>query len=93
MKLAYCMLNVKDAASAVAELAMPWSIVLGLVSMAMAALSCLCNFGMAPLMAALSIFGLATILVAISAVAGSMAEIVMSITGHTEVELEQRRLA
>lgn len=92
MKFAFLMLGVKDGADAIKGLATPWMIVFGVLTALTTALTWMFSWDIIPvIVASFAIFSGATLCVGMSVVVGSLAEIVMSLTGHTEIELEEIR--
>ena len=93
MKVAYWMLAVKDGSEAFQELALPWMMVFGTFTTLITVMAWLFGWDIIPVIATtFSVFAVAALGVGLTLFVGALADLMISLLGHNEVELEERRL-
>jgi len=93
MKFAYKLLWVKDLADAIWEWWLPPMIVAGSVGVLATIVSWLAGWSVEVVIVSFCGFAVIALGLAVVLVIGALADIMITILGHTEVELEERRLA
>lgn len=92
MKVAFWMLAIKDGATAFKELVTPWMVVFGSLSMLIVTLAWLGGWDIIPVViTCFSVFAASALGVGVSVTVEALADLIIALTGHNEVELEEKR--
>ena len=93
MKIAYMMLNVKDGSEAVLDLALPWMMVFGTFTTLITVMAWLFSWEIIQvIMTTFAVFSAAALGVGLALFVGALADLMISLLGYNEVELEERHL-